>query len=86
MRFARGREGVSWEFFEAMAKAFHEWRALHPYADPRLLAKTLREQAEREAAERIAQIVPPLEAQPNKSKTAQAPSAADVRHNGGGTR
>lgn len=46
MRFAKDREGVPWVFFEEMAKAFREWRALHPYANPKLLADSLREQRE----------------------------------------
>jgi hypothetical protein len=59
MQFSKGNAGVSWEFFEAMAKAFHEWRALHPYADPRLLAETLREQVERATAKQAdADVIP----------------------------
>ena len=60
MRFTEGKEGVSWEFFEAMAKAFRAWRAIHPYDDPRLLAETLWEQAEQAPAKQAdADVIPP---------------------------
>ncbi len=65
MPLTQGRGAVSWEFFETMAKAFHEWRALHPYADPRLLSETLREQAERKAAEQADVNVTPPGGPPN---------------------
>jgi hypothetical protein len=58
MRFAKGKDAVSWEFFEAMAREFRAWRALHPYADPRILAETLKKQAESNVAGGIAPDVP----------------------------